>query len=147
MSDVTIEQVIAVQQAVAEHAFRNDHGQADRLHELVVEDYRSTGPMGEMVGRAALAAWGAKRVLNPSQVRHVVSNVRVFREEDGALASTSYYVAFRDSGANPASPASMGEYHDTWVEVDGRLLLARRTVVPVFADAAAPRPSVAKDPA
>lgn len=142
MTDVTSEQVLAVQQLVAEYAFRNDHGQADRLHELVVEDYRSSGPMGDMVGREALASWGAKRVQNPSQVRHVLSNVRVFRNEAGALASTAYYVAFRDSGSNPASPASMGEYHDTYAEVDGGLLLASRTVVPVFADANAPRPTV-----
>lgn len=144
MSNVTIEQVLAVQQLVAEYAFRNDHGQADRLHELVVEDYVSTGPMGEMVGREALRSWGAKRVQNPSQVRHVLSNVRVFRDEVGRLASTSYYVAFRDSGANPASPASMGEYHDTYTEVDGEFRLASRTVTPVFSDASAPRPTVAQ---
>ena len=143
MSDVTTADILAVQQLVAEYAFRNDHGQADRLHELVTEDYRSTGPMGEMVGREALAAWGAKRVQVPAQVRHVLSNVRVFRDEAGALASTSYYVAFRDSGANPASPASMGEYHDTYAEVDGVLHLASRTVVPAFADPGAPRPNVA----
>lgn len=142
MTDVTPADVLAVGQLLAEYAFRNDHGQADRLHELVVKDYRSSGPMGDMVGREALAAWGAQRIKNPAQVRHVLSNLRVFRNEADVLGSTCYYVAFRDSGANPSSPASMGEYHDTYAEVDGELRLASRTVVPVFADASAPRPTV-----
>lgn len=136
------EDVRAVHQLLAEYAYRNDHGQADKLHELVTENYVSSGPMGEMAGREALAAWGAKRVQNPSQVRHILSNIRVFREEDGTLAATSYYVAFRDSGKNPASPASVGEYHDTYALIDGELRLSSRTVYPVFTDPNAPRPNV-----
>ena len=142
---ITPDEALKVQQLLAEYAFRNDHGQADKLHELVTEDYRSTGPMGEMVGREALAAWGAKRIQNPAKVRHVLANIRVFRGDDGVLAATSYYVAFRDSGSNPASPASMGEYHDTFAELDGELLLASRAVDAVFADPNAPRPNVGKD--
>jgi 3-phenylpropionate/cinnamic acid dioxygenase small subunit len=141
MSQVTPEQALAVQQLIHEYGFRNDHQQADRLHELVTDDYTSTGPMGSMEGRAALKAWGEARLSNPSQVRHVLSNVRVFAE-DGVLKATSYYVAFRDTGANPAVPASMGEYHDTFAEVDGTLLLASRDIVPVFTNPDAPRPVI-----
>lgn len=132
---------LAVLALVAEYAWRNDHGMADRLHELVTEKYTSHGPMGTMDGREALRAWGAKRVVNPSQVRHVVSNTRVFRE-DGELRATSYYVVFRDTGAQPSIPASMGEWHDRF-EFDGdELLLAERNIVPVFANPDAPRPVV-----
>jgi hypothetical protein len=137
---VTASDYFEVCQLVFELGFRNDH-RADTMHELVAEDYTSTGPMGGMNGRAALAAWGAKRVTNPSQVRHVVSNVRVF-EADGVLSAISYYVAFRDSGANPGVPASMGEYHDTFTRVDGELRFASRKVVPVFVNADAPRPEI-----
>lgn len=132
--------VVEVTQLIFELGFRNDHS-ADTMYELVAEDYSSTGPMGDMNGRAALAAWGAKRVTNPSQVRHVLSNVRVF-EVDGVLSATTYYVAFRDSGDNPAVPASMGEYHDTFTRVDGALRFASRRVVPVFVNTEAPRPQI-----
>lgn len=141
MTLATPEQALAVQQLVHEYGFRNDHGQADRLHELVTEDYVSTGPMGTMSGREALRSWGEARLANTSQVRHVLSNLRVF-VEDGVLQATSYYVAFRDTGANPAVPASMGEYHDTFAVVDGELLLAARDVVPVFTNPDAPRPVI-----
>lgn len=136
---------LAVLALVAEHAWRNDHGLADRLHELVTEDYTSEGPMGTMRGREALRAWGAKRVLNPSQVRHVVSNTRVFRE-DGELRATSYYVVFRDTGAQPSVPASVGEWHDRFEFVNGELLLAERNIVPVFANPDAPRPVIGGGP-
>lgn len=141
MTNVTPEQALAVQQLIHEYGFRNDHGQADRLHELVTEDYTSTGPMGAMEGRAALKAWGEARLSNTSQVRHVLANIRVFAE-DGVLKATSYYIAFRDTGANPAVPASMGEYHDTFATVDGTLLLAARDIVPVFTNPDAPRPVI-----
>ena len=52
------------------------------------------------------------------------------------------YVAFRDSGANPGVPASMGEYHDTFTRVDGTLLFASREVRPIFVNADAPRPQI-----
>ncbi|TWG94999.1 SnoaL-like protein [Nocardioides sp. J9] len=141
MSTPTPEQALAVQQLVHEYGFRNDHGQADRLHELVTEDYTSTGPMGTMNGREALRTWGRARLSNTSQVRHVLSNLRVF-VEDGVLRATSYYVAYRDTGANPAVPASVGEYHDTFAVVDGELRLAAREVVPVFTNPDAPRPVI-----
>jgi SnoaL-like domain len=141
VSTVTTEERLAVLALVAEHAWRNDHGQADRLWELVTEKYTSDGPMGTMAGRDALRAWGAKRVLNPSKVRHVISNTRVFRE-DGDLRATSYYVAFRDTGTNPSIPASMGEYHDRFELVDGEWLLAERNIVPVFVNPDAPRPVI-----
>lgn len=137
---VTANDFFEVSQLIFDFGFRNDHS-ADTMHELVTDDYASTGPMGGMSGRTALAEWGAKRVTNPSQVRHVLSNVRVF-EVDGVLKATSYYIAFRDSGENPALPASMGEYHDTFARVDDRLLLASRDIVPVFANPDAPRPVV-----
>ena len=137
---VTANDVVEVSQLIFELGFRNDHS-ADTMHELVAEDYTSTGPMGGMNGREALADWGAKRITNPSQVRHVLSNVRVF-EADGVLCATTYYVAFRDSGYNPAVPASMGEYHDTFTRVDGKLRFASRHVVPVFVNAEAPRPQI-----
>jgi hypothetical protein len=142
VSTVTTEERLAVLALVAEHAWRNDHGQADRLWELVTEDYTSDGPMGTMIGREALRAWGAKRVLNPSQVRHVVSNTRVFRGEDGELRATSYYVVFRDSSAQPSTPASVGEWHDRFELVDGEWLLAERNIKPVFVNPDAPRPVI-----
>lgn len=141
MTRVSAEQALAVQHLIHEYGFRNDHQQADRLHELVTEDYTSTGPMGSMEGRAALKAWGEARLSNTSQVRHVLSNVRVFAEA-GVLKATSYYIAFRDTGANPAVPASVGEYHDTFAEVEGTLLLASREIVPVFTNPEAPRPVI-----
>ncbi|WP_165966744.1 nuclear transport factor 2 family protein [Actinomadura sp. 7K507] len=142
---VSTEDRLAVMALLSEHAFRNDHGQADTLWELFTENCRSEGPMGTMVGREAIRQWGVKRLSNPSKVRHVLGNVRVFWN-DGRLCSTSYYVAFRDTHANAATPASVGEYHDTFDNADGEWLIAARRVVPVFTNADAPRPAVSASP-
>ncbi|WP_182909262.1 nuclear transport factor 2 family protein [Microbispora sp. H13382] len=142
MTSVSTEDRLAVMALLAEHAYRNDHGLTDTLWELYGEKCRSEGPMGTMVGRDAIRQWGIRRLGNPSKVRHVLSNIRVFWSE-GRLCATSYYVAFRDTHANAATPASVGEYHDTFEKVGDEWLLAERRVVPVFTNADAPRPVVA----
>lgn len=142
-TDVTIEERLAIAALIVEYGYLLDHQQADRLHTLVTEDYLSTGPMGRMEGREALRDWGTRRLQNPSQVRHVLSNIRVQRSE-GGLAATSYYVAYRDTHEDLTKPASVGEYHDRFRLEDGRWKLASREVTPVFTGSA-PRPTVNED--
>lgn len=137
---ITAHDHLEILQLIHELGYRNDHS-ADTMWELVTEDYASTGPMGSMNGRESLKAWGAKRITNPSQVRHVLTNTRVF-EHDGQVRATSYYTAYRDSGENPAIAASVGEYHDTFAQVDGQWKFAAREVRPVFVNADAPRPDL-----
>jgi hypothetical protein len=132
MPEVTHEMRVEIEQLVAEHHWLLDHGHADRLHHLYAEDAVSVGPLGTMEGREAIKAWGERRVkINAGVVRHFSGGTRL-SFEDGVLCGTTYYMTFRDSQPDPLHPASVGEFREQYVNVDGRWLIHRREIVPVF---------------
>lgn len=123
---------VAIEQLVAEHHWLLDHGQADRLHLLYAEDAVSRGPLGVMEGREAIKAWGERRITQDAgTVRHFSGGTRL-AWEDGVLTGTTYYMTFRSTREDPTHPASVGEFRETYVEVDGRWLIRTREIVPVF---------------
>ena len=122
----------AIEQVVATHHWLLDHGHADQLHTLYTDDAVSVGPLGTMEGRAAIKAWGEWRVAQDGGVvRHFSGGTHV-RIEDGVVHATTYYLTFRDSQPDPLRPASVGEFREQYVERDGRWLIRRREIVPVF---------------
>lgn len=126
---------VEIEQLVAEHHWLLDHGQADQLYTLYAEDAVSTGPMGTMEGREAIKAWGERRVkVDAGTVRHFSGGTRL-AFVDGVLCGTTYYQTFRDSQADPLLPASVGEFREQYVQVDGRWLIRRREIAPIFGGA------------
>ncbi|WP_110239441.1 nuclear transport factor 2 family protein [Nocardioides gilvus] len=126
---------VAIDQLLAEYNFLLDHGRADELWTLVAEEFVSHGPMGVMDGRDALKAWGARRVTQDAgEVRHFTGGTSL-RWEDGALTGVTYYMTFRSTLPEPTHPASVGEFHQTFVEVDGVWKIRSRDVVAVFGGA------------
>ena len=122
----------AIEQLVTESVWRLDHGHADRLWELYTEDGTSDGPMGQMAGHAQLRAWGEKRAAAPQTVgRHHLSGIRLAWVDD-ELTGYIQYSTYRDSSENPLVPASIGEFHEVYRQVDGEWRYASRKIVPLF---------------
>lgn len=132
MSEVTGEIRSEILALVAEFHWLLDHGHADKLHLLYAEDGISVGPMGVMEGRQAIKAWGERRAkISAGIVRHFSGGTRVFFEND-VLCATTYYMTFRDSQQDPLHPASVGEFREQYVNIDGKWLIQRREIVPIF---------------
>lgn len=132
MTEIDVATRVQIEQLVAEHHWLLDHGRADLLHTLYTEDAVSTGPLGTMEGRDAIRAWGERRVTQSGGVvRHLSGGTRL-SVEDGVLRGTTYYLTFRDSSPDPLLPASVGEFREEYANVDGRWLIRRREIVPVF---------------
>lgn len=132
---VDAETRVAIDQLLAEYNLLLDHGRADELWTLVAEDFVSHGPMGVMEGREALKAWGARRVTQDAgEVRHFTGGTSL-RWEDGVLHGVTYYMTFRSTLPEPTHPASVGEFHQTFIQVDGAWKVRSRDVVAVFGGA------------
>lgn len=135
MTEVDVETRVAIEQLVSELLWRLDHGKADTTWELYTEDAVSTGPLGTMNGRDAIKAWGQKRAAVTDVVgRHFIGGIRL-AWVDGVLTGCTAYQTFRDSSPDPLVPASVGEFREEYRLVDGRWLIARREIVPVFGGA------------
>ncbi|MCQ1952213.1 nuclear transport factor 2 family protein [Arthrobacter sp. zg-Y238] len=132
MPEVTSEIRAEIEQLVTEHHWLLDHGHADRLYTLYAEDAVSTGPLGTMDGREAVKAWGERRAkMDAGVVRHFSGGTRL-AFENGVLCGTTYYMTFRDSQSDPLHPASVGEFREQYTQVDGRWLIHRREIAPIF---------------
>jgi hypothetical protein len=125
----------AIIRLVHEFAWRVDHGQADRVHELFTETGTLRGAGLELVGRAAIARWGSERAAMARASRHLCVGTRTTLDGfDRARAVTSV-IAFRHDGPLPGPPVpfGVGDYHDEIVlEPDGQWRFAARYVDLVF---------------
>ena len=70
-SATTVEQLVSetdhvqLSRLVTEHAWRVDHGRADTIHELYVDDGELIVGPTPLRGRAAILEWGRQLVENP----------------------------------------------------------------------------------
>ena len=70
---------------------------------------------------------GAHSEYPRSKVRHLVSNVRVSRDDAGVIRARSSFVVWRSKDVT--SDAFIGHYLHDIVEVDGQLMIAGKTCV------------------
>ncbi|MDM0032418.1 nuclear transport factor 2 family protein [Variovorax sp. J22P271] len=134
---VTPQERAHVEALIIDGAWRVDHGQADTVWEQCTEDAVLFGmrPNEDIVGREAIKAWGRTRASAQRTTRHVVTNVRVYRDASGDLRSTSTLTMYRHegSGTGSAAPFMVGDYEDKYEQnADGRLLMAERRIVWAF---------------
>ncbi|GLU40044.1 nuclear transport factor 2 family protein [Pseudomonas sp. NBRC 100443] len=130
----SLELRLEIQALTAEHAYRLDHGAADTLHQLYTADGQLLGlPPRDLVGREAIAAWGAERVKLPRVSRHVETNHRLWWSDEG-LCGTLYASVFRSETADAVdtTPLMVGDYEDLYAQEDGQWRIRRRVIRRAF---------------
>jgi hypothetical protein len=119
---------------VTEIAWRIDHGKADSVHELFVDDGEMDLGQTTLRGRDAIGNWGRLRVAATSRTRHVCANMRfVARGADGAEGIT-LLIQYTDAGdqKNWALPRVVGEDRDRFVRTDRGWRFVSRNFDQVF---------------
>ncbi len=126
----------AIAGLVAEYVWLIDHGAADRVASLFTEEGRLLGLGEDIVGRAAIAAWGERRAaMRERTTRHVCTNLRLTHESPGRVRGTVLLTVYRHDGPppRPATPFMVGDFEDIYERgQDGSWRIAERRLVPAF---------------
>jgi len=126
----------AVDALVSEFSYRIDHGQADAVAELFMEDGVFDSPMMTLTGKSAIAVAMQKRAKATYNTRHIVSNLRLQRGTEGKIRGTVMLTLYRWSATDEdqtASPTALVEYLDVYERgPDGEWLFASRKAQPIL---------------
>jgi hypothetical protein len=120
---------VELSRLVTEHAWRVDHGRADTVHELYVDD--GVLDVGTPVrGRQAIREWGRQLVAAAPwrSIRHVCGNMRFVADGADAAEGITILTVFMTAGPGPATtlPFSVGEDHDRFVRTENGWKMASR---------------------
>ncbi|MER7834388.1 nuclear transport factor 2 family protein [Streptomyces sp. NPDC096040] len=131
----------ACERLVVDFVRRLDLGEPSSVAGLFTEDgwweWPPPGDGRRVEGRDALAVYFGSRPADRLS-RRVMSNILVTVSGPETATATSYFQTYRvdgyQGGMVPAGPpAQIGHYEDTFRRVDGRWLLASRSLVLPFA--------------
>ena len=124
---------VEIGRVVTEHAWRIDHGRADTVHELYVDEGELILPPTPLRGRHAIYEWGQRLMADSTwrTIRHVCSNMRFIADgmyaAEGTTVMTVFMVA--EHSAETTLPWMVGEDHDRFVRTqNGWKLVSRRWV-------------------
>ena len=123
---------IDLSRLVIEHAWRVDHGRADTIHELYVDD--GVLDVGTPLrGRQAIHEWGRQLVADAPwrSIRHACANMRFAAVGPNAAEGTTLLTVFMVAGTAAATtlPFNVGEDHDRFVRTEhGWKFVSRRWV-------------------
>lgn len=99
---VDVEAQRAIEALLTEFAFRVDHGQADRVHELFTPDATLSTPAFVLNGRDEIETRFKARAQDTARrTRHFWSNLRVSREGDAIVAVTNALTVVAPEGVAP----------------------------------------------
>ena len=126
----------AIEQLIVEHAWRVDHGRADRLHELYCEHGSMVGAGMKLVGKDAIAAYGRERAKSARAARHVCTNIRLVQVGPDRVQGNTIVTLYRSKGTETdpsADPMAVGDWQDVYERMpDGKWLIAERKIVVLF---------------
>jgi len=109
------------------HAF--DAGDGDALAALFTADGQFVPPGADpLVGTEALRGFVSARTSDAPGMRHLVVNIVVDAEGDGARGS-AYFLAFRLGGDGQLRLRNLGRYDDRFVRAGDGWRIARREIV------------------
>lgn len=130
---------VQLSRLVIEHGWRTDHGRADTVHELYVEEGELTlGAAATPIrGRQAIFEWGRRLVEAPPwhRIRHVCGNMRFVADGPNAAEGTTLLTVFmvEKPGAATTLPWRVGEDHDRFVRTAHGWRLVSRRWIDLFA--------------
>ena len=116
---VSGEDHLGLTRLLTETAWLIDHGRADRVHELFVEDGQMRlGPGVVLQGRDAIKEWG--RLRPAVATRHVYTNQRFTRVDDDTAEGTTTLTVYMDSGNDHGTSVAymVGEETGLFVRTD-----------------------------
>jgi ketosteroid isomerase-like protein len=132
---------VAIEQLVVEYSYLLDHGRATELAALFTPDAIFDNPNLKLhaVGREAIAAYYARRAVEPRTTRHITTNLRLAFDAPDRARGTRTILYYRGDGAGPpfpAAPGSVGEYVELFKRgPDGRWRFASRASTIIFSSA------------
>src|SRR3981081_751574 len=85
-------------QLVTEIAWRIDHGQADTVHELFVDEGEMSLGQTILRGREEIRQGGRKRAVATYRTRHVSTNMRFIADGDDRAEGTTVITQYMDQG-------------------------------------------------
>ena len=117
---VTAADHLQLARLVTEISWRIDHGQADTVHELFVDEGTMTLGPTTLSGREHIREWGRQRASATYRTRHVCTNMRFVADGDDAAEGTTIITQYRgeDDGTGTTLPRVVGEDHDRFVRTD-----------------------------
>ena len=128
----------ACERLIIDFVHRLDLGEPGSVAELFTADGIWEWPDGDrrIEGRDALRRYFGSRPADRLS-RRMMTNILVSLTSATTAAATSYLATYRVDGYRggmlpPRLPVNIGHYEDTFAEVDGRWLLARRVTVLPF---------------
>lgn len=118
-----------IQDLYARYAYAFDGADADAWAALFTPGGRFAPPgVPPVIGTAALRGFVAGRSSELPGMRHVIANVLISAEVDGA-AGRAYFVCFRLGGDGRLRIRNFGRYEDTFARHEGEWRIASRDVV------------------
>jgi len=128
---------VELSRLVIEHGWRTDHGRADTVHELYVDEGELTIGPTPLRGHDSILEWGRQLVENPPwrSIRHVCGNMRFVYDGDNAALGTTVLTVFMVAGEQPATtaPFNVGEDHDRFARTGQGWKFVSRRWVELFA--------------
>ncbi|MGD6747195.1 nuclear transport factor 2 family protein [Streptomyces sp. BH106] len=129
----------ACERLILELVRRLDLGDPGTVSELFTPDGVWQWPYDDrrIEGRDALRAYFGGRPADRLS-RRMCTNILVTVESPDTASATTYFATYRVDGhpgdgiVPPPPPANIGHYEDTFRRLDGRWLMARRTLVLPF---------------
>ena len=134
MKELNIEDRQELMDLIVEFAWRVDHGRADTIHELVINDAEIQMHYGPMIGIDAIVAWGEERSTVHRTTRHIMTNFRFQAFDHDRVGGTSLSLTFLydGSGVSPALPWAVTEFDDVFVRSGDGWRFARRVSTDIF---------------
>jgi uncharacterized protein (TIGR02246 family) len=121
--------VIAIQNVIAEYAHAVDHGDGDAFAALFTEDgLLDVGLPEPSEGREAIKLIGDQTALRLPGIRHLTFNVVVSGDGDTAYASSYSQVVVTAGGAKATKLLLSGIYRDTLRKEGGRWRFVTRVM-------------------
>jgi hypothetical protein len=107
-------------QLVTEIAWRIDHGKADTVHELFVDESEMSLGQTILRGRQQIREWGRQRADATYRTRHVSTNMRFIADGDDRAEGTTLITQYMDQGDGPGTtvPSAVGEDHDRFARTN-----------------------------